>query len=161
MSGGLHLIKILKQLLGLVYLVKVCSMHLLLFSYTHGSGHNVLGAGCIRLCGPFMGKMFLVVVDAHSKWLEVKMVPAATSKATIVCLQSIFATHGLPERVVTDNGSVFTSEEFAIGDSVFIKDFCPGSKHWLPGKIVELLGPVSARVKLLNGEFHRRHFDHI
>ena len=62
--------------------------------------------------GPFMGKMFLVVVDAHSKWLEVKTVPAATSKATIVCLQSIFATHGLPERVVTDNGSVFTSEEF-------------------------------------------------
>ena len=50
---------------------------------------------------------------------------------------------------------------FAIGDSVFIKDFCPGSKRWLPGKIVELLGPVSARVKLLNGEFHRHHFDHI
>ena len=61
--------------------------------------------------GPFMRKMFLVVVDAHSKWLEVKTVPAATSKATIVCLQSIFATHGLPERVVMDNG-VFTSEEF-------------------------------------------------
>ena len=50
---------------------------------------------------------------------------------------------------------------FAIGDSVFIKDFRPGSKHWLPGKIVVLLGPVSARVKLLNGEFHRCHFDHI
>ena len=59
-----------------------------------------------------MGKMFLVVVDAHSEWLEVKTVPAATSKATIACLQSIFAMHGLPERVVTDNGSVFTSEEF-------------------------------------------------
>ena len=40
------------------------------------------------------------------------MVPAATSKATIVSLQSIFATHGLPERVVMDNGSMFTSEEF-------------------------------------------------
>ena len=53
------------------------------------------------------------------------------------------------------------TREFAIGDSVFIKDFRPGSKHWLPGKIVELLGPVSARVKLLNGEFHRRHFDHL
>ena len=50
---------------------------------------------------------------------------------------------------------------FAIGDSVFIKDFHPGSKHWLPGKIVELLGPMSARVKLLNEAFHRRHFDHI
>ena len=47
--------------------------------------------------GPFMGKMFLVVVNAHSKWLEIKMVLAAMTKATIVCLQSIFATHGLQE----------------------------------------------------------------
>ena len=39
--------------------------------------------------------------------------------------------------------------------------FRPGSKHLLPGRIVELLDPVSARIKLLNGEFHRGHFDHI
>ena len=50
---------------------------------------------------------------------------------------------------------------FAIGDSVFIKDFRPRSKHWLPGKIIELLGPVSAQVKLWNEEFHGCHFDHI
>ena len=47
---------------------------------------------------------------------------------------------------------------FDVGNSVFVKDF---RKQWLPGKIVEILGPVSARIKLLNGEFHRRHFDHI
>ena len=33
--------------------------------------------------GPFLGHMFLVVVDAHSKWLEVFQMPAATSRATI------------------------------------------------------------------------------
>ena len=32
---------------------------------------------------------------------------------TIDKLRAIFATHGLPERIVTDNGTVFTSEEFA------------------------------------------------
>ena len=62
--------------------------------------------------GPFMGKMFLVVADAHSKWLEVKVVNSATSQSTIQQLRSMFATHGLPEMLVTDNGSVFTSAEF-------------------------------------------------
>ena len=31
---------------------------------------------------------------------------------TIEKLRAIFATHGLPERIVTDDGTVFTSEEF-------------------------------------------------
>jgi len=35
-----------------------------------------------------------------------------TSAVTIEHLHSIFATHGLPEMLVSDNGSVFTSVEF-------------------------------------------------
>lgn len=62
--------------------------------------------------GPFLGKMFLIVVDAYSKWLEVKPVSSATSATTIEQLRAIFATHGLPEMLVTDNGSIFTSAEF-------------------------------------------------
>ena len=62
--------------------------------------------------GPFLGKMFLVIIDAHSKWMEVHPMNSATSQATIEKLRVTFATHGLPETVVTDNGSSFTSEEF-------------------------------------------------
>ena len=62
--------------------------------------------------GPFMGKLFLVVVDAHSKWLEVKIVPSTSSQATIHALRSIFAIHGLPDIIVSDNGTAFTSSEF-------------------------------------------------
>ena len=62
--------------------------------------------------GPFMGKMFLVVIDAYSKWIEVKTVSSATSTVTTNQLRSIFATHGLPEILVTDNGTTFTSAEF-------------------------------------------------
>ena len=40
------------------------------------------------------------------------MVNLATSKVTIEHLRSIFSVHGLPEVVVTDNGTVFTSREF-------------------------------------------------
>ena len=51
-------------------------------------------------------------MDAHSKWIEVKSVTNPTSAATIEHLRSIFATHGLPEMLVSDNGLVFTSSEF-------------------------------------------------
>ncbi len=66
----------------------------------------------VDYAGPLEGHMFLVVIDAHSKWMEVKLVKNATSATTISHLRSIFATHGLPELLVSDNGSVFTSAEF-------------------------------------------------
>ena len=53
--------------------------------------------------GPLLGRMFLVLVDAHFKWMEIIPVHAATSSATIEKLRILFATHGLPERVVTDD----------------------------------------------------------
>ena len=62
--------------------------------------------------GPFMGKMFLVIIDAHSKWLDVYPTATTTSVATISLLRKSFSTFGLPEVVVTDNASNFVSEEF-------------------------------------------------
>ena len=62
--------------------------------------------------GPLLGKMFLIVVDAHSKWLEAFQRNTSTSSATIEKLRIAFSTHGLPEMVVTDYGSDFVSEEF-------------------------------------------------
>ena len=66
----------------------------------------------IDYAGPIKGKMILVIVDAHSKWIEALTVNAATSNATIGKLQSVFTTHGLPEVIVSDNGTAFSSEEF-------------------------------------------------
>ena len=65
----------------------------------------------VDYAGPFLGKMFLILIDAHSKWMEVEVVSSATSAITITKLRSIFATHGLPSMLVSDNGSVFTSDE--------------------------------------------------
>ena len=62
--------------------------------------------------GPFQNKIFLIVIDAHSKWLEVIVVPSTSSSNTIRALRTLFATHGLPEVVVSDNGTAFTSSEF-------------------------------------------------
>jgi transposase InsO family protein len=56
--------------------------------------------------------MFLIMVDAYSKWLEIDPTNVATSRATIEKLRSTFAIHGLPTTIVSDNGSNFCSEEF-------------------------------------------------
>ena len=50
----------------------------------------------VDYAGPVKGKMILVIVDAHSKWIEAHTVSAATSQATIDKLQLVFATHGPP-----------------------------------------------------------------
>ena len=57
-------------------------------------------------------KNFLVLIDAYSKWLEVLIMPNITSSHLIEVLRPIFAAHGLPEVIVTDNGPSFTSSEF-------------------------------------------------
>ena len=74
-------------------------------------------------CGPIEGKMFLLVIDSHSKWLEAVPMTTTTSTQTIAVLKNIFATHGLPVSLVTDNGPQFTSDEF----ESYMK-FC-GIKH--------------------------------
>ena len=62
--------------------------------------------------GPFKGEMWLILIDAYSKWPEVHVMTEATSKATIQQLRKIIAIQGLPEQIITDNGPQFISEEF-------------------------------------------------
>ncbi len=68
----------------------------------------------IDFAGPFLGYSFLVVVDAHSKWLEVFQLKSTTASITIKHLRRLFATFGLPVHIVSDNGSQFTCEEFQL-----------------------------------------------
>lgn len=77
----------------------------------------------IDYAGPVKGKMILVIVDSHSKWIEAHVVNSATSQATIEKLRLVFSTYGLPEVIVSDNSTAFTSEEF----TEFVR--CNGIKH--------------------------------
>ena len=65
-----------------------------------------------------MGKMFLLIIDAHSKWMDIHCVNSATSSVTIHKIRSSFASHGLPGIVVSDNGSNFVSSEFKVSSRV-------------------------------------------
>ena len=70
--------------------------------------HCTMATHTHRLCRP----MFLVVVDAHSKWPEVILVSSTTSSLTIEVLRDLFARLGIPEQIVSDNGAQFVFEEF-------------------------------------------------
>lgn len=63
--------------------------------------------------GPFNGKMYLVIVDAYSKWVEVYDVSAGYgSKVVINKLTDLMARFGLINTICTDNGTSFVSNEF-------------------------------------------------
>ncbi|XP_062865163.1 uncharacterized protein K02A2.6-like [Trichomycterus rosablanca] len=68
----------------------------------------------IDFAGPFMNSMFLIAVDAHSKWPEVMRMKSTTTEKTISVLRNIFSRNGLPEQIVSDNGPQFISEEFKL-----------------------------------------------
>ncbi|XP_041349159.1 uncharacterized protein K02A2.6-like [Gigantopelta aegis] len=67
----------------------------------------------VDFAGPFLGTMFLIMVDGFSKWPEVVQMNKTTSGRTVEVLRTIFARNGLPIQLVSDNGPQFTSEEFA------------------------------------------------
>ena len=46
--------------------------------------------------------------------MEVHVVSSTSTEATIEKLRIIFATHGILEQLVSDNGSGFTSQEFSL-----------------------------------------------
>ena len=62
--------------------------------------------------GPFMGENFLIVVDSYSKWPEVYRMTLVTAEKTVEALREMFASHGVPAEIVSDNGRQFTADEF-------------------------------------------------
>ena len=61
----------------------------------------------IDYAGQVHGEMFLIVVDAHSKWV-LRTRKHATSEVTVEKQRELFSVHGLPETIVSDNGPSFT-----------------------------------------------------
>lgn len=68
----------------------------------------------VDYAGPIQGNYLLVIVDSFSKWLEVFKTNTITSKFTIIKLRETFCRYGLPDTIVTDNGTQFKSNEFAV-----------------------------------------------
>ena len=57
------------------------------------------------------GKPYLLVVDYYSKFIETSLLPDKTAGTVITHMKSIFARHGIPEELVSDN-MPYNSREF-------------------------------------------------
>ena len=84
-----------------------------------------------------MGKLFLVVIDAHSKWLEVKLVTNTSTVVPVDTLNSIFATHGLPVTLVSYSGMAFTNDSFKACRENGIKHITSAPRHPATNGLVE------------------------
>ncbi|KZS07399.1 Uncharacterized protein APZ42_028945 [Daphnia magna] len=57
----------------------------------------------------------IVAIDYLTKWIEVQPVPDTSSKFPSAFLkQNVLFRHGAPQRLITDQGMAFTSEQFSV-----------------------------------------------
>jgi hypothetical protein len=67
----------------------------------------------IDICGPFpTGEYIVVLTDYYSRWPEAEILKTVTSATILEWLYSIFAQHGYPIVLKSDNASYFTSTQF-------------------------------------------------
>lgn len=59
------------------------------------------------------GCSYLVLVDAYSGFFEVSLLNGTKSYSVITHCKSQFARHGIPDKLVSDNGPQFASQEFS------------------------------------------------
>ncbi|XP_046424706.1 uncharacterized protein K02A2.6-like [Neodiprion fabricii] len=62
--------------------------------------------------GPFNGKTVLVIMDSHSKWPEAIIMQSMSESHTIKAFEEVFARHGYPAHLITDNYSTFVGKAF-------------------------------------------------
>ena len=67
----------------------------------------------LDFAGPFLGWMWLILIDAYSKWIEIVKMSNTNSGSTIKALRDIFSRFGLPQSIVSDNGPQLISIEMS------------------------------------------------
>ena len=68
----------------------------------------------VDILGPLpSGESILVLVDYYSRFFELDILHATTSRVVIRCLDNHFARHGVPDGLRSDNGPQFISAEFS------------------------------------------------
>jgi hypothetical protein len=78
----------------------------------------------LDLVGPFKKAnggftQIFVAVEKFTKWIEVKPVASITAAKVVEFIKEIMYRFGIPNNIITDNGTQFTTREF--------KDFCANS----------------------------------
>jgi hypothetical protein len=82
----------------------------------------------LDLLGPFkkaLGSLthLLIVVDKFTKWIEAKPLAKIGSKQAVNFIKDIIFHFGVPNSIITDNGTQFTGQKFW--------DFCDDNNIWV------------------------------
>ena len=90
--------------------------------------------------------MYLLVVDYYSRWIEVAWLQKPTAAEVINHTCSIYARHGIPEIVVSDNGSQYSADLYA----TFAREY--GFKHVLSSPLYpQKNGEAEKAVTMIKG----------
>ena len=89
---------------------------------------------------------YLVIVDYYSRFIEVTRLEKLTSEEVIRHCKSIFARHGVPEQVISDNGPQFAADEFKLFAVLYGFEHSISSPYYLQGN-----GEAERAVKTIKG----------
>ena len=70
------------------------------------------------------------MVDYYSRWIEIARLSGTISEEVIGVTSSIFARHGIPEVVVSDNGPQFSAEAYAKFAQTYGFEHVTSSPHY-------------------------------
>ena len=60
----------------------------------------------------FQWRKYFIVVHYYSRWFDIKKLFEETSHSVIKALREVFATHGIPDVIMSDNGPQCSAETF-------------------------------------------------
>ncbi|XP_064475433.1 uncharacterized protein K02A2.6-like [Ornithodoros turicata] len=76
------------------------------------------------------GSEYIVVVDYYSFYFEIQQLKTTTAKEIISFLTETFSTHGIPSKLITDNGPPFSSNTFKEGMKILQVTRVTSSPHY-------------------------------
>ena len=92
------------------------------------------------------GQNYLVIVDYHSRWIEVLHAKSTTTTACVTNMKDLFARFGFPEEIMSDNGTQFAPSEFrSFVENNWITDTTPS----LPNANGEAKGAAPTAKRIL------------
>jgi hypothetical protein len=81
---------------------------------------------------------FVILVDYYSEWFEFEELSQTTAPKVINSVRKVFATHGIPQKVLTDNGPPFNSHTWSkFADDYGFAHITMSPKHSQTNGLVE------------------------
>lgn len=66
----------------------------------------------VNFAGPINDSCYIIVVDSYLKWPEVWKCSRSTITVTTDFLEELFPCYGVPDTIMSDNGTQFMAKEF-------------------------------------------------